>query len=195
MLNALLILVLAAHAPVDARASPHAFQQTVASTPGQTRGSITGTVVDAKTGAPLPGVLVTIPAIKASATTDAKGAFHFDAAAVGKQTLFVSLIGYGLSRPVVDVSSNATTTISVSLVSGTGAYTDRATVTADRFRPVDSSVASEQVLTSGEMQDLRGVLADDPFARFRRCPAWRRETTFAASSPCAAATSITWAFR
>ncbi|MEO7272837.1 MAG: TonB-dependent receptor, partial [Vicinamibacterales bacterium] len=45
---------------------------------------------------------------------------------------------------------------------GTGTYVESVTVAGDPFRRTDSSAPALQVLDSGDIQNLRGVLADDP---------------------------------
>ena len=127
-------------------------------------------MVDARTGTPLPGVVVSVQDSKASTVTNTAGAFTIENVAAGRRTLVVSLVGYGLARPVVDVRSNVTVTVSIPLAGGTAAYTDRVTVTGDRFRGPDAAVASQQVATSAEVQDLRGVLTDDPLRAIQALP-------------------------
>ncbi|HEY6083601.1 MAG TPA: carboxypeptidase-like regulatory domain-containing protein, partial [Chitinophagaceae bacterium] len=55
--------------------------------------AVTGTVVDAKSGLPLPGVTVVLKGTNMGATTGADGSFRLNAQA-GAQTLVVSYIGY-----------------------------------------------------------------------------------------------------
>ena len=44
------------------------------------------------------------------------------------------------------------------------------TVAADRFRTAEPGVASQQVLGSADIQNLRGVLADDPLRAVQVLP-------------------------
>jgi hypothetical protein len=134
------------------------------------RGAIAGTVLDADTGAPLADVRVTAVAAKRSTTTDAHGAFVLADLAVGLDTLVVSCVGYRLARPEVTVRAAATVTVTVPLTPGTAAYTDQVTVTGDRFRGADPAVASQEIVTSAEIQDLRGVLTDDPLRAIQALP-------------------------
>lgn len=55
--------------------------------------AVTGTVVDAKSGSPLPGVTVVLKGTNLGATTGGDGSFRLSAPA-GAQTLVVSYIGY-----------------------------------------------------------------------------------------------------
>ncbi len=56
--------------------------------------SVTGRVIDSKTGAPLPGAVVYFPLQGLGKVVDDSGGFRFDSLAPGVYTLNVSLIGY-----------------------------------------------------------------------------------------------------
>ncbi|MBS1734232.1 MAG: TonB-dependent receptor [Bacteroidetes bacterium] len=58
------------------------------------KGSLTGTVKDAKTGKPLQGVSITISDIKAGGTTNAQGEFNIPGISEGIHLVEVSHIGY-----------------------------------------------------------------------------------------------------
>ena len=88
----------------------------------------------------------------------------------GRHDLFVSTIGYSLARPAVDVSRGSTTTLTVPLAEGTGAYTDRVTVTADTVPVADQAIPARQVLGSAAMQRVGTVLIDDPFRAVQALP-------------------------
>jgi hypothetical protein len=154
--------------------------------PKPAAGTIRGRVVDARTGTPLPGVVVDLQGTSARTVTAADGTFQLDDVPHGSQVLFVSIVGYALARPSVDVRERETTEVTVPLADGTGAYTEVVTVTADAFRRQDAAAPAQQTLTSGDLQDLRGVLADDPFRAVQalpgvtanddfRIPAYRRD--------------------
>src|SRR6185436_4039752 len=87
-------------------------------------GTITGTVIDAASGIPLPNVIVAARDASISTVTDANGAFTLTGLRLEPHTLFVSLIGFGLARPTVDVPASGVATITIPLASGTGAYTE-----------------------------------------------------------------------
>lgn len=133
-------------------------------------GTIRGTVVDGSTGGPLSGVVVVLEGSDGQAVTGPDGAFSFAGVAVGRHTLFVSLIGYALARPVVDVTKGGTTTVVVPLAGGTGAYNETVTIVADPFRGTASAVPAAMVLTSAEILELRGVLTDDPLRAVQALP-------------------------
>jgi hypothetical protein len=151
----------------------------------QDPGVVTGHVVDARTGSGLEKVLVLVESGGPSTQTDSTGAFRIAGVAAGPQRLYISVVGYILVRRDVVVPAGGAVDLTIPLSEGTGTYTETVTVAADRFRPAEPGVASQQVLGSADIQNLRGVLADDPFR------AWPRVTIFGASSACAAAISRT----
>jgi hypothetical protein len=151
------------------RSTRSAAQPRAAVAPVDT-GNIRGHVVDATTGAPVPNVIVVVQETGHSAETDAEGAFALSDVPVGRQNLFVSTIGYSLARPSVDVAHGATTTLTVPLAEGTGAYTDRVTVTADTVPVADQATPARQVLGSALMQRVGSVLVDDPFRAVQALP-------------------------
>jgi len=136
----------------------------------QAAGSVSGHVVDARTGAPLEKVLVLIEDQKQSTQTDSTGAFKIAAIGAGPHRLYVSVVGYILVRREVIVPAGGNLDVTIPLSEGTGTYTETVTVAADRFRSADPGVASQQVLGSADIQNLRGVLADDPLRAVQVLP-------------------------
>jgi hypothetical protein len=133
-------------------------------------GAIAGKVVDARTATPLPGVVIAIPELKRQTTSNADGSFAFADVPEGSVALYVSLVGYGLARPTVEVTDHATTEITIPLADGTGTYIEAVTVVGDPFRGTSSNVAAQQALNSAEIGGLRGVLTDDPFRAIQSLP-------------------------
>jgi hypothetical protein len=133
-------------------------------------GRISGRVVDARNGNPIAGVTVEVQGSGHGTHTDEEGAFLLDGVPAGRQALFVSTIGYALARPVVDVPAASTVTVTVPLAEGTGAYTERVTVTAER--PVDTVATTpvQQTLGSAGLQSVRAVLVDDPLRAVQALP-------------------------
>lgn len=136
----------------------------------RSHGTIAGRVVDARTGTGLSRVLVLVEDGGPSAETDESGHFALTGVLPGRRWLFVSVIGYTLVRREVQVSPGGTATVTVPLSEGTGTYTETVTVGADRFRPSEPAVASQQTLGSADIQNLRGVLADDPLRAVQVLP-------------------------
>jgi hypothetical protein len=136
----------------------------------QEPGVLTGHVVDARTGAGLEKVLVLVEPAGPSTQTDSGGAFRLPAIPAGPQRLYVSVIGYILGRREVMIPAAGALDVTIPLSEGTGTYTETVTVSADRFRPAEPGVASQQVLGSADIQNLRGVLADDPLRAVQVLP-------------------------
>ena len=132
---------------------------------GRTTGRSTGTVVDARTE-PFPES--SSRARSAARTTDDGSCLRVADLPTGPLPLYVSLVGYGLARPTVDVRANETADVTIPLADGTGTYTEAVTVVGDAFRGSASEVPVQFALTSSEVSDLRGVLTDDPFGPSRR---------------------------
>ncbi len=131
-------------------------------------GVLRGRVVDADSGAPLADVLVVAETSQQRTSTGADGAFELAAVPEGRHHLFVSLIGYVLARPEVAVVPGRTAELVVPLVPGTGAYTEALTVRAPEV--VSHAVPVEFRLGSADLQEIRGVLTDDPFRALQAVP-------------------------
>jgi len=136
----------------------------------QQPGVVTGRVVDARTGTGIEKVLVLIEDDGPSTQTDGSGAFRIPAVTAGQHRLYVSVIGYILVRREVQVPAGGTVEVTIPLSEGTGTYTETVTVAADRFRSAEPGVAAQQVLGSADIQNLRGVLADDPLRAVQVLP-------------------------
>ena len=137
---------------------------------GQQPAGIAGRVVDARSGAGIDKVLVLIEDGGPSTQTDATGAFRLASVSPGPHKLYVSVVGYILVRRDVQVPPGTVVNVTIPLSEGTGTYTETVTVAADRFRTADPGVASQQVLGSADIQNLRGVLADDPLRAVQVLP-------------------------
>ncbi len=136
----------------------------------QNTGLVSGHIVDARTGAPLSKVLVVVEGLPLSTQTDDAGAFVLPEVAAGMRRLFVSVVGYILVRRDVQVIAGTSLDVTIRLSEGTGTYSEAVTVAADRFRQAEPAVAAQQVLGSADIQNLRGVLADDPLRAVQVLP-------------------------
>ncbi len=141
-----------------------------AAAPQGPTGTIRGLVVDAASGAPLEGVIVQVQGSSHKVRTDAKGAFALDGIPSGRQTLYVSLIGYALARPTTEVKPGETAELRVPLAPGTSSYNETVTVRPDSRNDRDVTVPSYQWIGNAEIQHLRGVLADDPIRAVHALP-------------------------
>ena len=121
--------------------------------------TVRGTVVDARTGSPLPRILVGVES-GPSTQSGQDGTFALEKIQPGDVRLTVSAVGYGLVQRALRVAPGQTLDVTIPLSEGAAAYTETVTVAADRFeRP--ELVPSQQTLGSAELQNLRGVLTDD----------------------------------
>jgi hypothetical protein len=136
----------------------------------QEPGVISGRVIDARTSTGIDKVLVLIENGGPSTQTDAAGTFRIASIPPGHHKLYVSVVGYILVRRDVQVAAGAVLDLTIPLSEGTGTYTETVTVAADRFRTADPGVAAQQVLGSADIQNLRGVLADDPLRAVQVLP-------------------------
>jgi hypothetical protein len=126
---------------------------------GAAKSAIKGVVIDARTGSPLPRILVAVEA-GPSAETAPDGTFLLEDIASGPARLSVSAVGYGLVQRTVQLPPGGILELKIPLSEGAAAYTESVTVTADRFQRPEP-VPAQQVLGSSELQNLRGVLTDD----------------------------------
>ena len=133
-------------------------------------GVVAGRVVDVRTGTGIEKVLVLVEDGGPSTQTDATGAFRLASVTPGSHRLYISVVGYILVRRDVQVSAGGTIDLTIPLSEGTGTYTENVTVAADRFRAPEPGVASQQMLGSADIQNLRGVLADDPLRAVQVLP-------------------------
>jgi len=146
-------------------AAPAAAQQ------NETRGTVKGQVVDAATGVPLSRVLVadvTGGDGGAAAITTADGRFEL-AVPSGVRRLRASVVGYSVAERPVTVRAGEVAEATIPLAGGTG-YSESVTVSPDRFRHVDPGAPAQQLLGSADIQNLRGVLADDPLRAVQVLP-------------------------
>jgi hypothetical protein len=147
--------------------------------------TIRGRIVDATSGEPLENALVQVSGTSKVTVTDGDGRFELrgvvpdradGATAAGAASaarnrpasageghivsLYVSVVGYGLARR--DVPVDAVEDLTIPLARGSSAYTEAVTVRGDVFRREAPGVPVQQSLDSRDLQELRGVLTDDP---------------------------------
>ncbi len=131
---------------------------------------VTGTIVEARTGAPLAAVLVKVQSTGQQAFSDSDGRFEIAGVPVGTQTLLVSVVGYGLVRRDVAVSATEVADVTIPVAEGASTYVEDVSVGASRFREAEPGVSSQSVLGSREILALRGLVADDPFRAVQVLP-------------------------
>jgi hypothetical protein len=129
---------------------------------------VTGIVIDRRTERPLAGVRVSVDSLSQSVETDSEGRFRLGLPA-GRHTLTVSLVGYAMARPAVDVADIATPPLTIRLSEGAGVYEEQVTVSGDT--PSESALApAASALHAGDLQALRGVTLDDPLRAVHALP-------------------------
>lgn len=137
--------------------------------PSPPAGAIHGRVVDADTGDAVADVLVIAEGADRRATTDSDGRFVLSDVPAGPHTLVVSIVGYALARREVVVDAARTLEVTLPLAAGAGAYTEQVTVRGGD-EPTRATAPVEFRMRSAELQELRGVLADDPFRAIQAMP-------------------------
>ena len=136
----------------------------------QVTNRVTGTIVEARTGAPLVAVLVKVQSTGQQAFSDGEGKFEITDVPIGSQTLLVSVVGYGLVRRDVTVSATDVVNVTIPVAEGASTYVEDVSVGASRFREAEPGVSSQSVLGSREILALRGLVADDPFRAVQVLP-------------------------
>ena len=148
-------------AAAAAQAPPAASQDTAV---------IRGTVVDERTEQPLARVLVRLADTEYKALTGPDGRFELRGVKPGDYTATVSVVGYGLLRKAVTAKAGATLEFTFVLTAGTGTYEEKVDVVAPVFERREPGSVSEQTLGATEIQDLRGLVADDPLRAIQAMP-------------------------
>ncbi|HUF08337.1 MAG TPA: TonB-dependent receptor [Rhodothermales bacterium] len=118
----------------------------------QGRGKISGTVTDARTGDPLPGVNVVIDGTTLGTASDTDGDYFIANLRAGEYTVTASFIGYqSVSVQEVDVRSGGTTDIDFSMSELTLLMEDEIVVTATRPLVEKDNTTSLVLLQSDEI--------------------------------------------
>lgn len=131
--------------------------------------TLRGRVVDAQTGEAIAMAVVTLPALRTSATTDAKGAFSIPGLPPGDVEIVVTTVGYGLGRKTVSVGA---TTAAVEIRVGQEALkrSEAVVVEAAPFDPLDRAAPAQHTLRGVELRNLASVLTDDPLRSVQSLP-------------------------
>jgi hypothetical protein len=131
-------------------------------------GTITGVVLDERTERPLEGVLVMLEHQSGFVETDQDGRFTLTASP-GTYTVTASLVGYAFARQEVDVRIGAATSITLRLAEGAGTYKEHVTVSGSLQSEADAAPGGSE-LHGRELQNLRGVMLDDPLRAVQSLP-------------------------
>lgn len=136
----------------------------------QATGTIQGTVVDASGGAPLARVSVRLQSTGQTLVTDDQGRFLFAGVVPGYHELYVSAVNFMLVKRIVTVTAGGDSAVTIPLAEGTGVYTEIVHVRGAAPPRADPVVAAAQTLGSSELQQLRGVLMNDPMRAVQVMP-------------------------
>ncbi len=103
------------------------------------RGTLTGTITDLRSGAPLAGARVTVGGSQIGATTNARGTYRLFLSS-GRTEVRFSAIGYGMRRDTVNVADGGTATRDVTL--------EREPVTLSEISAIGSRNADRTIVNS-----------------------------------------------
>jgi outer membrane cobalamin receptor len=136
--------------------------------------TIRGTVFDARTGEPLANAMVAIRSQQQMTTSDAQGHFELSDVVDGDIEVYVSTVGYGLLRKLIELPSGKTVTLQLPLgpeAIKTGSDTlEEVTVMGKRFESLDADAVTQYTINSTEIQNLSTVFANDPFRAVQTLP-------------------------
>ena len=135
---------------------------------GGPTGTVRGVVVDARTAAPVVDARVTLVELGTDVVTRPDGRFEFSAVPPATYTLTVSRIDYAFVRRRITVGSE-TIDLTIPLAEGTGTYQERITVTPAQSDDGATGTAT-RALGSAALQELRGIVADDPMRAVQALP-------------------------
>src|SRR4051794_31850348 len=131
--------------------------------------TLTGRIVDAKTGEPVAKAEVIATGSGQRVRTDDKGGFTMTLAA-GEVDLYVTTVGYGLLKKTVRVVDEPSGPIEIALEQEAAVRKDSVTVSAGPFDGIESHAASEATLSKSEIQALAMVLIGDPLRAAQALP-------------------------
>ena len=141
----------------------------------QPTGAIRGIVVDTKEGTGIRSVSVRLQSTGRTVFSGADGRFEIENVPAGNQELYVSAVDFILVKRTVTVAAGSTTDVTIVLAEGTGTYTEtvdvRGTAGTGNITRREPAVASEQTLGGRELQQLRGILTNDPLRAVQVLPA------------------------
>lgn len=136
-------------------------------------GRITGKIISAATGEPLPGVTIMVDGTPRGTSSNVDGTYLITNVPVGIHTLKVQLLGYlPATRTDVTVNLIHPTEIDIELYES-AIQTEGLIVTPNYFDRTNESKISTQVQSNEEIRRLPGLLKMW-CGRFRYCRAWLR---------------------
>lgn len=138
-------------------------------------------VVEARTGAPLPGVMVRLLPGNLEQQTDADGRVTLPAPKPGSYRLQVSLVSFAYLERTLVVEAGKPIDLTIPLAEGSGAVEEHVTVRGDEtFGAREPGAVSQSTIGGAEMRDLRGVAMDDPLRAVQALPGVASSNDFSA---------------
>ncbi len=132
--------------------------------------TLSGKVIDAKTGEGIAKALVSIRERSIQSITDEHGSFRFSAVEAGEIELYVSTVGYQLLKNKLVVAGDRDVEIEIELGQQPARPRESITVVADAFDPIQGGVVSSQTLDNAELKNLATVIVDDPLRSVQTLP-------------------------
>jgi hypothetical protein len=133
--------------------------------------TLTGTVVDARTGEPIANAEVSIMGSQSKVRTDENGGFTLTDLPTGDLQLLTTCIGYDRATRTVHVVSDAPASTVITLYLEASTPTQTVSVTASVFDALDATnPSSEETLSKQEIQSLSLVLLGDPMRAAQALP-------------------------
>src|SRR6266571_2376201 len=136
----------------------------------QSKASLSGRVVDARTGEPLAKVRVIVSGTDQETTTDDNGTFKLENLTAGKIDLYITTVTFGLVKKSVTLKEGDNADFQIALNEDAAALTESVTVTTAPFESTDSSGMTQQLLNKRELQQLSSVLVNDPIRAAQALP-------------------------
>ena len=125
-------------------------------------------VVDARDGTPLEKVSVRVQDTRQTTLTGSDGRFELDGVPSGRHELYVSAVDFILIRRTLDVPAGEVLDITIPIAAGTGTYSE--TVNVISAAAEEDKAGALEVLRSNELQQLRGVITNDPMRAIHVLP-------------------------
>ncbi len=139
---------------------------------GQRTGRITGVVVDASNGMPLPGANVLVAGTTVGAATDLEGKFIILNAPAGPQTLVISYIGYQRKEVPVEVVPGGEVSVEVAL-QWAGIETGEVVITAQaagQLQAINEQLTARKIVNVVSAERIRELPDESAAAAVSRLP-------------------------
>jgi len=142
-----------------------AQNQPLTSRPGNTKVSITGKIINGKSGEPLAGASVYFPDLRAGTTTNDQGIYQFQNISQGKHLIEISFMGYAsIVEPIIlQGSMQKDFTLNPSYVENEAVtVTGVSSATSVKRTPVPVSIIKKEDLFRGVSTNLIDALSKTP---------------------------------